>query len=109
MAYKTTINAHIKRQLNIFIRALQSAGIPYSHVYLFGSHARGTAEKDSDIDLCVISNSFGKDYHADMMKLLSASRTLDVPIDVIPYHPKDFSYRYDPLAQEIKRYGILYE
>jgi len=30
--------------------------IPFREVYLFGSHARGAARPDSDVDLCVITN-----------------------------------------------------
>ena len=48
-----TLGAHadaIRRCLEAFDRVM-----PVEAVYLFGSHARGEARPDSDVDLCVVS------------------------------------------------------
>jgi predicted nucleotidyltransferase len=37
------------------LRAMTEA-MPLREVYLFGSHARGDARPDSDVDLCVVSD-----------------------------------------------------
>jgi len=36
--------------------------MPIDAVYLFGSHAKGTANKDSDIDVALVVNHFEGDY-----------------------------------------------
>jgi predicted nucleotidyltransferase len=36
--------------------------MPIEAVYLFGSHAKGTASKDSDIDVALVVNHFEGDY-----------------------------------------------
>jgi len=36
--------------------------MPIDAVYLFGSHAKGTANKDSDIDVALVVNHFEGDF-----------------------------------------------
>ena len=38
--------------------------MPLREVYLFGSHARGEARPDSDVDLCVVSEGAGRQLEA---------------------------------------------
>ena len=38
--------------------------MPLQAVYLFGSHARGDAGPDSDVDLCIISEGAGHQHQA---------------------------------------------
>ena len=38
--------------------------MPLSAVYLFGSHARGDARPDSDVDLCLVSEGAGRQFDA---------------------------------------------
>jgi predicted nucleotidyltransferase len=38
-----------------------------SKVIIFGSHAKGKANPDSDIDIAVISSQFGKNNFKEMM------------------------------------------
>lgn len=64
-------------------------------VFLFGSHARGMAKEDSDIDFIVISPDFGRMDFMKRMELLSHvqgadSITRSVPMDIIGYTPKEF-------------------
>ena len=40
----------IRRCIEAFDRAM-----PLQEVYLFGSHARGEADPDSDVDLCIVA------------------------------------------------------
>jgi predicted nucleotidyltransferase len=59
---------------------------PITLVYLFGSHARGTADKDSDIDLAVLADaSVGKPQRNGLrLRLMRQfAEALDVPIEKI--------------------------
>lgn len=38
--------------------------MPLREVYLFGSHARGEARPDSDVDLCVVSDEAEQQFEA---------------------------------------------
>ncbi len=55
---------------------------PNSRVVLFGSHARGDADDDSDFDVLVIEPSV-RDSVAEAARLRRELRGLRVPIDVI--------------------------
>lgn len=49
---------------------------------LFGSHARGEAGPDSDLDFLVVEPDL-VDRHGEMVRLGRAVRSLGVPVDVI--------------------------
>jgi predicted nucleotidyltransferase len=38
--------------------------MPVKAVYLFGSHARGDARPDSDVDLCIVADGAGRQMEA---------------------------------------------
>lgn len=89
-------------------------------IILFGSHARGDANADSDIDLMVVldTNQYPKNFHEKMEMYLPVSRSLtqlneQIPIDLIvhskPMHDK-FLELDSMFAREITNNGvILYE
>ena len=80
-------------------------------VVLFGSHARGAATADSDVDLLVIMRFDGKGLH----RSLEILNRLDVrfPLELIARRPDDVERRYgegDPLIREALDHGkVLYE
>ncbi len=73
-------------------------------VSLFGSHADGLASSDSDIDLAVISKSFGDNRFRDNVKLGKLTWGIDTRIEPIGFTPEEFDSRL--LAQEIKKKGL---
>ena len=79
-------------------------------VILFGSHARGTARADSDIDLLVISPFKGTGFRQSLEILNRLD--LRLPIDLIAYRPEDVDRRYregDPLVRDAIDHGkVLY-
>ena len=99
---KTVINIAKK-----YIDHVKKSGIPVSAAYLFGSFAKGKAKNYSDIDICVISPVFGKDYFEEMVKLSYLTHKVDDRIEPVPYKPEDLNDRYSTLAHEIKTFGIL--
>lgn len=55
---------------------------------LFGSHARGEARNDSDLDLLVIERDV-VDRAAEMVRLRRVLRPLRVPVDLLVYSTDD--------------------
>jgi len=56
--YEKKIQAEIKA----YKRLLRKANISFETMIVFGSQVKGTAKPYSDIDLCVVSNNFGKEF-----------------------------------------------
>lgn len=63
-----------------------------SQVVLFGSHARGTAREDSDVDVLVIE-PIVDDPIDESVRLRRALRGLGVPIDVVVFARDDAERR----------------
>lgn len=89
-----------------YVDLLRTSGISVDRAYLFGSHAKGKIWEGSDIDVCVISESFGKDYQLEKSILNKTALKVDPRIEVVAYSIDDFNNKYDSLADEIKRFGI---
>ena len=88
-----------------FIAALQARGIHIHNAYLFGSHAKGYAQRGSDIDLAVISPDLSGDWLDDFCFLTRIADDIDPRIEVIPFRPKEFTDN-NPLVWEVKTTGI---
>ena len=97
---------NIKKIANKYVSEVVKSGIPVSAAYLFGSYAKGISNMYSDIDICIISPKFGKDYFKESLKLDSLTNGVDSRIEAVPLNPKDLDDKYSTLASEIKKYGI---
>ena len=87
-------------------RRLERNAIPIDSVLVYGSYAKRTAHKWSDIDVCVISPAFTDPF--DAMALLLKQRSRDdvlAGIEPIGFTPRDFR-RGSTLVDEIKRTGV---
>jgi len=96
-----------KNKAKKFVKSLPKIGIKVQRAYLFGSHAKGKPKKDSDIDVCIVSDSFSKDYLTEMVKLRKDSLKVDSRIEPVPFLPEDLNDKYSTLASEIRKYGVL--
>ncbi len=68
-----------------YLRSLAAEGIPASFGVVFGSQARGTAHRWSDIDLLVVSPVFdGVRRDEDVNRLWRLAGRLDSRIEPIP-------------------------
>lgn len=85
---------------------LKHKGIPVHDVYLFGSVARGTANKDSDVDIAVVCEPYKATKHLENVEFLLEGKKIDMRIQTVCLHPLDFDNPYFTLAKEIQRYGI---
>ena len=92
------------RAARAFMRDVQSSGIRLTAAYLYGSHAKGTARPDSDIDMALVSPDF-TGWVDDFERIKSALAARDPRIEYVLYNPAQFR-RAGPLAHEIKKTGI---
>ena len=89
-----------------FAKKLKREKFPFSSVYFFGSRARGTNHKDSDIDVAVISPKFRNRFGRNYKKLWDFRDAVDNRIEFHGFTEKDFKNNADPLAYEIRKTGI---
>jgi predicted nucleotidyltransferase len=74
--------------IHAYVAELERRGVPVERVILFGSHVRGVAGPDSDIDLAVFSEAFGGADHLEFSGVLSAAKWNTEPmIEAIGYNP----------------------
>ena len=87
-----------------YVQALRDHGIPVWRLYLFGSHAKGTAQADSDIDLAVFLDQEEIDSFNEDVRLMRLTRNVDLSIEPHCFSNKDFE-NPDPFVQEILTTG----
>jgi len=86
----------IKRQIDRMVRRIVRRFHP-EKIILFGSHARGTAGPDSDVDLLVVMPIEGEKSHK-AVEIGVALHGLMVPKDVLVTTPEDFEWRKDTVG-----------
>jgi len=81
-------------------------------IVLFGSHANGTNNQNSDIDLCLIDNRQGP-KEEKIMEMRRITKKYLLPIDFLVFNASEFERRkdiYGTIQYEINKNGIkLYE
>lgn len=76
------------RTVRRYVRELGRLGVPVEQVILYGSHRRGDAGPDSDVDLAVFSESFGEPDYLEFSGVLSEAKwNSDPMIEAIGFHP----------------------
>jgi len=94
-----------------FRKALEKQGIPVKKMILYGSHAKGRADKGSDIDIVVIS-----DYFQGMSVLqrgetfgkIFAGARIVAPIEPMGFTEAEFNNKRSGtfIGDEVKTKGI---
>jgi len=102
---KKRIPKKVEEKVKEFVKILKTDNLPISRVFVFGSYAKGTQNKWSDVDVCVISPKFKDPWNA--MDYLWAKRIFDpkITLEPIGFNPKDFKEN-TPLTREIKKDGV---
>lgn len=103
---KKRVPKKIELEITEYIKVLRADKIPIRKVVLFGSYAKGTENKWSDIDLCVISPKFKNPWNALQYLMKKRLNDRTPVIEPIGLSPEDFSDEYDSLVYEIKTNGI---
>jgi predicted nucleotidyltransferase len=85
---------------------LKKSGIPLESLYLFGSQAKGTMHKWSDIDIAVISSFFREKYDEGRFSLWRLRRDIDLRIEPHGFTPEDWADDANPMSYEIKKTGL---
>lgn len=80
-----------ERTLQQIVARIVAAAQP-SRVILFGSHARGDATPDSDIDLMVIKPRL-HDRGEEMLRLYAAVGATETGVDVLLYSEAEYERR----------------
>ncbi len=97
-------NADVEKILKHFLDEVQHK---YRIVgaYLYGSFAKGTSNKWSDIDVAIISPDFSDDLFEERLNLMKLAASIDDRIEPKPFKKELFDPN-DPLVDEIQKSGI---
>ena len=103
---KKTIPKKIEKEIFEYIENLKKDSLPIKKVILFGSYAKGSQHKWSDIDVCIISPKFKNAWKATGY-LWSKRQITDIryAIEPVGFSPKDYQ-EGSSLINEIKQTGI---
>ena len=87
-----------------FVQDCKAIGMTFDKVMLFGSHARGMAHEDSDIDLLLISKKFSDDIFANLKQYSK----VNIRYPLVETHPYSFQQFMDgdEFLAEITKEGI---
>lgn len=107
MAAQFNLDQHILNIVALYQKNLERAGIIPKQLIVFGSQATGKAKKWSDIDLCVVSDTFGQDRFSDRLTLMHLRDDNTLDIEPHPMSPEELAARWDPFAHEIRTHGII--
>jgi len=104
-------NKQAKREIIEIIRKygerLKEQGINFQKIILFGSYAANAENRDSDIDIAVVSQDFGKDRFKERVMLTKIAYYVDVRIEPHPVNLKEFTRNsWQTIIHEIKSKGI---
>lgn len=101
-----------RQQINNLVKRLaikaKENKMPFSKVFIFGSYAKNTANKNSDLDLCFISPKFRNTIEVEACLRTEIcflkNPEYNIPIDIVAYKPRDFQITA-PLVYEIMEHG----
>ncbi len=108
------VESTIAEVIEFFGAELKASGIHVDKLVLFGSHASGQPDENSDIDIAVVSRDFENRDIFGRVKLLKQAvmATIGrfvVPLDVVPLTPGEFDSRSSPMASFAREGKVIAE
>jgi predicted nucleotidyltransferase len=94
-----------KRELARFLKRLKRE-LGVVEVYIFGSRAYGNPLLESDLDMIVVSEVFGKRSFIENMELLSRMWDGSFTVEMFPYTPEQlrrYAERKTVVSEALKR------
>jgi predicted nucleotidyltransferase len=89
-----------------YAQKLREKGVNLQKIILFGSYAANRETRDSDIDVAVVSEIFGKDRFDERVLLSKIAYYVDARIEPHPVSLKDFTEdTWQTIIHEIKSKG----
>ena len=104
---KKQLSNNVIKSVQLLRSRLEDNKIPIDSMIVFGSEAKGSAHAGSDIDVCVVSPSFGQDEMADIQMLFKQARHVDSRLEPYPMNPANLTATYNPIVNEIVTWGVL--
>ncbi len=95
-------DAQLKKVINNFLEEIQKKFI-IDHAYLYGSFAKGTVDKWSDIDIAIVSSDFSGDLFEDRRVLMRLASAIDDRIEPKPF-TKEFTLEQIRIIKEIYKW-----
>lgn len=80
----------IKQTILRYVEELERQNVRIQRAILFGSYAKGTDNKWSDIDVALVSPNFDGDRFDDRKKIARVTLDVDYHISPLPFRPEDF-------------------
>lgn len=104
---KKVISVKVKKIVNEYAKRLEKKdNLPIEKVIIFGSQAKGTAGKWSDIDVCIISPKFRDNFKAlEYLWSKRSDQEVREGLEPIGFSNKDFQ-KGSSLIKEILETGV---
>lgn len=84
----------VEKQVEIvvkdYLRTLRNNKIAVEKAILYGSQSSNTAHQDSDIDIVIVSEEFGRDYIKEAVQLKLLALEINPDIAPRPYSIEDY-------------------
>ncbi len=90
----------------LFVSSLKKSGFDVAEAYLFGSVANGLDDKESDIDVAVVSSNFDGILYHDIGKISKHRRNIDLRLEIHPFSLREVEQDPSHFFQKIKREGL---
>ncbi|OFY95788.1 MAG: hypothetical protein A3K10_01570 [Bacteroidetes bacterium RIFCSPLOWO2_12_FULL_31_6] len=98
---------YIIKYLEQLVAEIKASGIHLRRAVLYGSYAKNTQHKWSDVDLALVADEFkGIDFYDVGIFSKILIKYPNLLIQPRTYNPKQFSREVDPLVEEIIKTGI---
>lgn len=95
------------KKANLFIKSLKEAGIDVAEAYLFGSVVKQTDDKESDIDVAVVSKDFQGLLYYDIKKISKLRRKIDLCLEIHPFSLQEIEEDSSLFYKKIRKEGLL--